>query len=217
MIGAIVLAGGASTRYGHDSKLLAWLAGRTVIARSVAVLDDQPVRPVIVVTGRERQRVRRAVRAQATGSRRYRWVHNPNYRSGMAESLRCGLGALPTRCDAALIMLGDMPGIEKRTISRLCRLWRPGLDYVRPVCAGRPGHPVIVARRLFPDLARLDGDRGAKAILDQVPATRFRVLDAPAGCLRDVDTPAAARRAERSFNRGHSQNQTGTISSSFMV
>jgi molybdenum cofactor cytidylyltransferase len=217
LIGAIVLAGGASTRYGHESKLLALLAGRTVIARSVAALDEQPIRPVVVVTGRERQRVRRAVRAQVTGHRRYRWVHNANYRSGMAESLRCGLAALPTCCDAALIMLGDMPGIDKRTISRLCRLWRPGLDYVRPVCGGRPGHPVIVSRRLFADLARLDGDRGAKAILDQVPATRFRVVDAPAGCLRDVDTPAAARRIERSFNRGHSQNQTGTISSSFMV
>ncbi|WP_348765261.1 nucleotidyltransferase family protein [uncultured Salinisphaera sp.] len=217
MIGAIVLAAGASTRYGYSSKLLAGFSGQRVITRSLAALDDQPLRPVVIVTGRASRRVRDTIRRRPDGRRRYRFVNNADYRSGMAQSLHYGLQALPSRCQAALILLADMPNLERRTVARLCRLWRPGLDYVRPVCRGRPGHPVIVARRLFAELATLEGDQGAKAVLEQVPTERCRLIEAPPGCVQDVDTPTALRHAQKTFNRTDSENQTVSIRSSFMV
>ena len=217
MIGAVVLAAGASTRYGHRSKLLARFSGQPVITRTLAAVDKQPIRPVVIVTGRQPQRLRKAIRQHSGQDRRYRYVHNPNYHHGMDHSLRCGLRALPASCQAALILLADMPNLERRTVARLCRLWRPGLDYVRPVCRGRPGHPVVVARHLFAELAALAGDQGAKAVLEQVPKERYRVIESPPGCVQDVDTPAALRHAQKTFNRADSENQTVSIHSSFMV
>lgn len=145
----------------------------------------------------------------------------------MASSLRHGLQALPQHCHAALICLGDMPSVDARTIKRLCAVWRPGLDYVRPVHADLPGHPVVVSRSLFSQLAALQGDRGAKAVLAKVSPERRRLIEAGPNCLSDIDTPAVLRRVARerrlrrgaglAINRGDSQNQSEGVPGSFMV
>ena len=201
MIGAVVLAAGSSRRYGARPKLLARLAGRTVIEHSLDALHGLPVRPVVVVTGRARRRIEPVIRNARGGQPGLRLVHNPAYRQGMASSLQCGLAALPRHCHGALVCLGDMPDIEPRLVARLCATWHAGLDYVRPVGRGLPGHPVIVSRRLFPAIAALEGDRGAKTVLDAVPRARYRLIAARKAHGRDIDTPAALRRAAMAHRR----------------
>lgn len=196
MTPAIVLAAGTSSRYGNDNKLLARLHGRALITHVVARL--QPARrPVIVVTGHQAGRLRLALRQQLGHPPRLRLVHNPHFRDGMAASLRLGIGALPARARGVFICLGDMPCIDARLLQRLERARHTGVDVVRPVCRGRPGHPVLVHRRLLPAFQGLSGDRGARAILAAVPAERRRRLPWHDGCLVDADTPTALRRAAR--------------------
>ena len=207
--------------------MLARLHGQAVIEHSLDCLLEQSVGPIVVVTGSKRRRVERLIRSSRYKRRRVRLVNNPAYRSGMASSLRCGLAALPQACHGALICLGDMPDIEPRLVLRLRDAWHAGLDYVRPVSQRLPGHPVLVSRQLFPAMAALEGDGGAKAVLDGVPRDRYRLVAARDTSLRDIDTPAALRRAANArrpptgrrstTNQTQTRDQRYTALRSFMV
>ena len=109
-------------------------------------------------------------------------------------SLRAGLervtATAPATGAAALVVLGDQPGIRTDVIDEVVRRWRvTGADAVRPRYAGRPGepgHPVLLDRRLWADVSRLEGDHGPGKFL------RGRVVeqvDVP-GENPDIDTPA---------------------------
>jgi molybdenum cofactor cytidylyltransferase len=152
-------------------------------------------RPIIVVTGHQAGRIRAVLRQAFGPALDLRCVHNRHYRDGMAGSLQRGIGALPPWTTKALLCLGDMPGVDAHLVRRLFAAWRPDLDVVRPVHLGRPGHPVLVGSHLFDAFETLAGDRGAKAILETVPAARRKHIGWHAGCILDTDTPAAFRRA----------------------
>lgn len=201
MIGAVVLAAGASRRFGRRPKMLAPLRGAPLLAHALTSLADAQLCPIVVVTGASGVRVERVARRYASTSTRLRTVHNAEYCQGMASSLRLGLRALPDSCAAALICLGDMPSIDARLIRRLRSAWHAGLDYARPIHAGTGGHPVLISRRLFAHIDQLRGDRGARAVFDQVPAARRRLIDAGPGVLADIDTPAALRQYARPHHR----------------
>lgn len=197
MIGAVVLAAGASRRFGRSPKMLAPLHGKPLLAHVLAPLATAGVRCVVLVTGASRARVARAARLHAPTSLRLRTVCNAGYRHGMAGSVQQGLGALPRHCDAALICLGDMPGLNARLLRRLRAAWQPGLDCVRPVRSGVAGHPVLISRDLFAPIQALDGDQGARAVLAHVPPARRRLIEAGAGSVVDIDTPPALRAHRR--------------------
>lgn len=195
MTPVIVLAAGLSSRYHGGHKLLARFGGQPLIAHVVAQLRPA-TRPVIVVTGYRAARVRSCLQQRFGGAAKLRFVHNRGYRNGMAGSLRQGVRGLPNGVSKAFLCLGDMPGVDARLLQRLEAAWRPGLDYVRPVCRRRPGHPVLVSVRLFAAFASLAGDQGAKAVLARVPTQRGKQLPWHDGCIIDTDTPALLRRAE---------------------
>src|SRR5262245_45144211 len=111
--GAIVLAAGTSSRMGAQ-KLLLPLGGRPLVAYSVAAACASPGDPVLVVLGREAERV-----AEALPPGRHVTVTNPNYASGMASSLRTGLDALPEAVAGALILLGDQPLVTRAIVAAL--------------------------------------------------------------------------------------------------
>lgn len=193
---AVVLGAGRGRRFGLAPKLLSRLGERTLIEHTLSATCAAPVRPIVVVTGRRHAAVRAAVRRVDVPSSRIRVARNRAYRTGMASSLRVGIAALPSHCDAALICLGDMPMLRPRDIQRLHHAWRPGLDYLRAGSPQRPGHPVVIGRSLFPALLALDGDRGAQRILDAVPDDRAAWFE-DAGLIEDIDTPHALRNLRR--------------------
>ena len=107
-ITAIVLAAGRSERMGAN-KLLADLAGKPLIRHSIEMLLASSVYDVIVVTGNEDEKVRKALRSLDVA-----FAHNPNFAEGLSTSLKIGLNAVSLDADGALICLGDMPLIEMR-------------------------------------------------------------------------------------------------------
>ncbi|MES1925274.1 nucleotidyltransferase family protein [Salinisphaera sp. T31B1] len=210
MIGAVVLAAGSNRRFGYGSKPLARLGRLTLLEHVLTALSGAPVRPVVVVTGRRAAWIRRTVNACQPRLQSVRLVDNRLHAHGMAGSLRRGLAALPPYCDAAFVCLADMPTIDTQLVRRLCRHWRPGIDYVRPAYAGRVGHPVLISRSLFGPVTALSGDRGAQSILDRVPSARKQLVTASRSSVLDVDTPEALRRLRRTSDsrlRGHSRLQ----------
>ncbi|MBV9509247.1 MAG: nucleotidyltransferase family protein [Caulobacteraceae bacterium] len=163
---SVILAGGAGARFG-GGKLLAPYRGGRLLDGALRAALSAPVQRAILVTGFEGEAVREAalsfVGADHAGAR-LDIIHAADHAEGMAASLRAGIAAVSRGAAGAFIFLGDMPDIPPSVAQRLAG--RLG-DHAAaaPFYAGRRGHPVLVAARLFPALARLSGDQGARAAL----------------------------------------------------
>ncbi len=183
---AIVLAAGRASRMG-ENKLVAELGGKAIVRRAAEAAVASKASPVIVVTGHERERVEAALSGLGVVI-----VHNPRYADGMSTSLKAGLAALPPNVEAVAILLGDMPEVEGTLVDKLAAAIDPaGKKLIAiPVREGRQGNPVVWARALFPELAKIEGDHGAKSL---IAARRAVVAEVPAdaGAFSDVDTPEA--------------------------
>lgn len=178
---AIVLAAGAGRRYG-GGKQLAPLGGRPLLEHALRAAAAAPVDGVVVTLGAGAERVIAAVDLHGA-----RPVVVAGWEEGIAASLRAGLEAIPAEAEAAVILLGDQPGVDAATISQVIEAWRASeAPAARAVHAGRPGHPVVAARSLFPRLLELRGDRGAGALLAQVPVAE---VECGEQVVVDVDTP----------------------------
>ncbi len=181
---AIVLAAGRASRMG-ENKLVAEVGGKAIVRRAAEAAVASKASPVIVVTGHERERVEAKLAGLGVVI-----VHNPRYADGMSTSLKAGLAALPPNVEAAAILLGDMPEVDGALVGKLVTALEGGKKIAIPVRDGRQGNPVVWARALFPALAKLEGDHGAKAL---IAAHRAAVAEIPAGAaaFSDVDTPDA--------------------------
>ena len=182
MIAGIVLAAGLSRRMGRQ-KLLLELQGKPVVRWSVeGVLPH--VSDLIVVTGHDDGAVRAALAGLAV-----RFVVNPRPEDGQGTSIATGAAALAPGTTAALVALGDQPRLPADVIPALLReRERTGKAIVAPVYRGTQGTPVLFAPEVFPELARLDGDAGARGVVGARPERVARVvIEMPMPL--DVDTP----------------------------
>ena len=119
-------------------------------------------------------------------------VPNPDPGRGLSSSLRLGLAALPPNLDAVLVLLGDQPLVRLEVMEALVNAWRQGgFSAVRPRYASAPdtpGHPVLIARRVWPLASGLEGDSGFGQLFAP-DAPDVMLLDVP-GENPDVNTPA---------------------------
>ena len=184
MIAGVLLASGASRRFGSD-KLLASLAGRAVVRWSAEALASA-VDTLYVVVPTESAALR-----DALGGLDVRWVTNDDADSGMASSIRAGIAALPFDAEAAFIALGDQPLLDSSVVVRLLARWRQvDARAVAPVYEDGRGHPVLFGSSLYPFLRALDGDTGARELLEWLGDDLATVAIAGRMPL-DVDTPDA--------------------------
>lgn len=184
MICALVLAAGRSERMGTQ-KLLLPLGGKPVITRIVDELQQSPLEQIFVVVGREGKAIQQALK-----NRTVSFVTNPDFTGDMLGSIRCGLRALPTRCGAVLMALGDQPNITAQLVGKLITAFlqsRRGI--IVPAHAGHRGHPVLVAKRYCEELLHQFEGAGLRGLLEAHSDDIFR-LDVPdAATLQDMDTP----------------------------
>jgi CTP:molybdopterin cytidylyltransferase MocA len=176
----LVLAAGAGRRFG-GTKQLADLRGRPLLEYSIeAMLGVPALDPVIVVLGHAASTIlQRADLGEAEV------VVCEEWERGQAASLRRGLAALPD-ADAVVVTLGDQPFITPQVIAGALDHLVGRYDAVRATYGGKPGHPVVLSRRVVDAAAALEGDKGARDLLE-----RFRVRAWEAGHLcsaADIDT-----------------------------
>jgi CTP:molybdopterin cytidylyltransferase MocA len=179
MIGGIVLAAGAGTRFG-GSKQLAPLDGRPLLEHSVRAMTASAVDRVVVVVGSGADEVLGAVElGRAEPIVCERWD------KGQSASLARGLGELDG-CDAAVVTLGDQPRMSPIAIARVIAARGDGAAAVRATYGGDPGHPVLLERELFEPLRDVTGDHGARNVLRSVRTREVPCDDLGGG--EDVDT-----------------------------
>ncbi len=189
MIGAVVLAAGQSRRMGTQ-KLLLPLGGKPMVARIVDEVLRGPVDPVLVVVDAQGRDV-----AAALAGRRVTFVENVDPQADMLSSVRCGLRALPDASEAALVVLGDQPGVTTEVIEMLIHAFRTGRGgIVVPACGGRRGHPLLFAAGYRGEvLTRYDGT-GLRGLLQAHPDDVTEVEVHSPGMFDDLDTPEDYRR-----------------------
>ncbi len=105
---------------GHN-KLLLEPGGEPLVRRAVRTALGAGLGPVLVVTGHQRAEVEAALAGLACTA-----VFNPDYQRGMNTSLRAGFRAVSDACAGAVVLLGDMPFIEREHVERLCEVFRAG-------------------------------------------------------------------------------------------
>ncbi|PWR21012.1 NTP transferase domain-containing protein [Zavarzinia compransoris] len=187
-LAALVLAAGRSTRMAGPNKLLLPLAGKPLVRHAVEAAVAADLGPVVVVTGHEGEAVRAALAGCPVEFR-----DNPDYAEGLSASLRVGVGALDDTVDGAFVLLGDMPRITAAHLRRLAAAFAPGegREIAVPTVRGRWGNPLLWARRFFPAMAALDGDRGARLLAAAQADSIVEIEMADDGVLTDIDTGAA--------------------------
>jgi molybdenum cofactor cytidylyltransferase len=182
MIAGLLLAAGGARRFGTQ-KLVAPLNDEPLVRHAARVLVAS-TDVVTAVVGNDAGVVRSALNDLDVTI-----VENTEWRGGLASSLRRGVVALPPDADAVVIALGDQPGIDAEIIRAVIARWRSGgCAIVAARYAGVQGHPVLFDRSLFGELVELDGDRGAKPVIDRV-RDRVAFVDVQSPAPRDVDTP----------------------------
>ncbi len=132
MISAVVLAAGASTRFGSPKQAVLL---EPVLAR---VRDSAAIDDIVVVLGAHE------IETSA------RSVICSEWELGPGASLRCGLAALVDQAEAAVIVLGDGPTLDPRAVDRVVAAWREsGAERVAATYGGVRLHPLLLARRVW--------------------------------------------------------------------
>jgi molybdenum cofactor cytidylyltransferase len=182
----IVLAAGRSSRMGDQHKLLAVVAGQPMIRHVVGSALASSARPVIVVTGHRQDDI-----AFVLDGLPVTLAHNPHYAAGMAGSLVTGIAALPLDVAGAVVLLGDMPKITREIIDALIAAAAPAgpMGLTVPTYQGIRGNPVVIGRTWFETLTHLQGDKGARRLIEANPESVTEVDCATDAILFDVDTP----------------------------
>ena len=190
-VAALLLAAGRASRMQGSHKLLAAFDGTALVRRGAeAALAGRPDR-VVVVTGHRAEEIEAELAGLAVEI-----VRNPDYAEGMSTSLRAGIAALDPDCGGVVVMLADMPHVKGSDVRRLLDVFAEtgSRAVVRAVSGGKRGNPVVLPRAAFAAVLRLEGDVGARNIIE---SAGLDVLDVEIGAAAhvDVDTPEAVAAA----------------------
>ena len=199
-VAGIVLAAGGGIRFGRPKALVESADGTSWLANAVRSLLAGGCSPVIVVLGASADEAEALVERSFLHSASVRAVRADDWQTGMAASLRRGLAAasaLDTTPESAPVAVAivtvDVPSLGPAEVRRLIA---PEPDAVgrhtlrQAVFSGRPGHPVVIGRDHWEELAEsVTGDVGARPYL---VAHGVRLVDcSDLGSGVDVDTPGS--------------------------
>jgi molybdenum cofactor cytidylyltransferase len=182
-VAVIVLAAGSSTRLGQPKQVLR-LSGRPLLERTLDVARSTMLTHRILVVGGFADDVLALVDTAT-----FEIIYNPDYQTGQASSLRAGIAALPDSVDGVVVLLGDQPLVQPWLVDDLATNFDPAQSVaVRPRYEDGPGNPILLGRSLFPELLQIEGDVGARGVLqrhrDRIMERDWTTQRAP----RDVDS-----------------------------
>ena len=183
-LSAIALAAGGSSRYG-ECKQLVEINGSSLVQLAVDKLSALfPNDRITVVVGANSEAV-----AQAVSDLLVNIVVNEHWQQGLASSLKTGLNSVEPDCRAVMITLCDQALVTEEHLRRLLDLWFAfPSEITASAYAGTVGTPAVIPAEFYPQVLALEGDTGAKSILEN-NAGRVRTLPIPEAEF-DLDVPA---------------------------
>jgi molybdenum cofactor cytidylyltransferase len=190
-IDALLLAAGSATRFGSDKRLYL-IDGVPILQRTLLSIIDT-VNTVMVVLRSDDNKILPKLLGNFLDDRRVIVLLLDNPESGIGSNLARAVQQLDVVCDGVLVMLADMPYLRPQTVQAVVDAYNPekiiAPVFTRTDGTEQQGHPVLFSRRFFSELSRLDGDSGARSVMqrNKDSVIFIRVLDE--GVLRDLDVP----------------------------
>ncbi|MEX2367433.1 MAG: nucleotidyltransferase family protein [Pseudohongiellaceae bacterium] len=180
-VGILILAAGSSHRFGGDKREALLDTGRSLLETTMQQIPDSFIHKALVLRSEDARLAKKYSKAG------WQICVAQDAGLGMGHSLAAGIAAVE-KWPAVLIGLGDMPYIRGATYGllqeALCRH-----SIVAPLYQSRRGNPVGFRQQFFPELETLQGDLGARNILEKhAPECHMQDCDDP-GILKDVDRP----------------------------
>lgn len=180
---AVVLAAGASSRFGSPKQLVDW-QGQPLLRHIVLQTLAAPVQQVIVVVGAHFAEVATTLLGLPVTM-----VYNPNWEQGQSTSMQAGLLACAPETQAVLFVLGDQPALPTELSQRLIAAHRQTLaPIVAPRHQGHRGNPVLFDRTCFAELLAVTGDSGGRSLFAK-HAEQVLWIETGPEVLDDIDRP----------------------------
>jgi molybdenum cofactor cytidylyltransferase len=181
-VAGVILAAGKSKRLGRPKQVLEW-QGEPFIRQVARTALAAGLSPVIVVTGAASQEVDQALVGLPVLQ-----IFNPNWEQGQSTSIKTGLAYIPDETGAVVFMLVDQPQVTREVIQALVSAHSRTLDgIVAPEVDGQRANPVLFDQDIIPELLKLEGDVGGRAVFSNHHVTMIPWDDPK--LLLDVDTP----------------------------
>jgi len=183
-VSILILAAGSSSRMGKIKQLLPWQES-TLLEHTIKIAKLSKACDVIVVLGSNARLIKDTIKATEVV-----FLENTKWKGGLGTSISCGTDYLLNynkESDAVLILLADQALMDTEHINKIIDLYSSGeSDLIGTSYEDKIGVPALFARTYFPDLLKLDGDRGAQLFLQKL-GDQVLSLN-PWGKAFDVDT-----------------------------
>ena len=178
----IILAAGEGKRAG-GGKLSRVIQGKPMLRCVVETAIQSGLDDVLLVTGYERNLGEKIAKHFGI-----KYCFNSDYPLGMSTSLKLGLSKVPSGISAVVVLLGDMPYIQRETLEALINLHKTiGSKIIIPVYNGRKGHPVLISCIYKDEIYNISGDVGAREIIKRHADEVVYLETGDPGILQDID------------------------------
>ena len=161
MISAILLAAGQSKRMKGENKLTKKIQNIPLIKLSVKNILASSINELIIVVGHQKEIIEKFI----DKNEKIKFVFNKDFESGMASSIKAGLNHLSNNTEACFICLGEMPMVNQEVYNLLIRS-RNNKEIIVPTYKGQQGNPVLFSISMKDKVKTVEGDIGAKKIID---------------------------------------------------
>ncbi len=166
-------------------KMLLPYQGVTVIEKVIANVLAAGLKNILVVIGSGKEDIIRTI-----GKMPVERCYNESWKDGMLSSVQCGIRALPEDCAAVMVCLGDQPMMNPATVRELIHAHsNSDRNIIIPVFRKKRGHPIIIGKKYFSEIGKLDPEKGLRMLAHGFPDDVFEVETDNQGILKDIDTP----------------------------
>ena len=178
--GVLLLAAGQSRRFQSHKLLHPMNDSRPMILSSLDIYRFLEL-PLTVIVRPDDAALRNLLRKE-----RVSFQVNNDAASGIGTSIACGVKKNPD-WSGWLIALADMPFIHRHTVAQVAALTAPE-KIIRPVFQGKAGQPVVFGCKFRDQLMALQGDTGARSVIERNPDQLQLLSVNDPGILHDIDT-----------------------------
>jgi len=193
MISAILLAAGQSTRMKDENKLTKEINNVPLIKYTTKNILASAIDEIIVVLGYERKKIENIIGK----NKKIKFVYNKDFKNGISSSIITGLYSISKKAEAFFICLGDMPNVNQNIYNKLIKTrykynkkLKPDhkKEIIVPTYEGKEGNPVLFSKFMKSKIMLIEGDCGAKKIIE---LNKNKILNVPfnnKAIISDFDT-----------------------------